>query len=122
VAERFVGARVAPRFRLSVRRAVRTGEAEGSLIEDVGVSGQPYDMTERDVFRNNRDLIDRCGELLATQTWTHLRVLRRKRQLVVETVGLDRLDIFVDGHPSGPSIRLRGTAHTESRPRWGGHD
>ena len=119
MAERFVGARVAPRFRLSVRRA---GEAEGSLIEDVGVSGQPYDMTERDIFRTHRDLIDRCGELLATQTWTHLRVLRRKRQLVVETVGLDRLDIFVDGHPSGPSIRLRGTAHTESRPRWGGHD
>jgi hypothetical protein len=79
VAERFVGARVAPCFTLSVRRAVRTGEAEGSPIEDVGVSGQPYDMTERDIFRRNRDLIDRCGELLATQTWTRFRVLRRKR-------------------------------------------
>jgi hypothetical protein len=104
-------------FTMSVRRAVRTGEAEGSLIEDAGVPGQPYEMTERDIFRNNRDLIERCGELLATQPWTRLRVRLRKRQLTVETVGLDQLDLYADGHPGGSPVRLRGDGtHRLSAP------
>src|SRR5262249_38919499 len=53
------------RFTVAMRRAVRTGDAEGVLIEDAGVAGQSYAMTERDVLGThenaNRDLIERCG-------------------------------------------------------------
>ena len=50
---------------MAVRRAVRTGDAEGTLIEDAGVPGQSYEMTVNDIFKRNRDLIERCGEILA---------------------------------------------------------
>jgi hypothetical protein len=35
-------------------------------------------------------------------------VKRRGRKLSVETRGLDQLDVYVDGHPAGTSIKLRG--------------
>jgi hypothetical protein len=81
------------------------------------VPGQPYDMTKRDIFRGNRDLIERCGELLATQPWTRLRVSRRKRQLTVDTIGLDQLDLYMDGHPGGTPLRLgRDGSHRVTVP------
>jgi hypothetical protein len=95
-------------FTVAVRRAVRTGESEGTLIEDAGVSGQPYEMTATDIFKRNRDLIERCGEILAAQPRTQLAVRRQGRRLVVETIGLDSLDVYVDGHPGGLPIALRG--------------
>jgi hypothetical protein len=94
-------------FTVAVRRAVRTGGAEGSLIEDAGVPGQSYDVTERDIFQNNVDLIERCGELLAEQPWTRLRVTHRGQALTIETLGLQEIDVYVDGHPVGPPIAVR---------------
>jgi peptidase S41-like protein len=95
-------------FTIAVRRAVRSGDADGTLIEDAGVPGQPYIMTRQDVFGGNRDLIERCGELLASQPFTRLVVHGRRPTLTVETVGLDQLDLYVDGHPGGVPIYLRG--------------
>ena len=95
-------------FTIAVRRAVRTGDAEGMLIEDTGISGQPYSMTERDIFERNRDLIDHCGKLLADQPSTRLDVARRGRRLRITTAGLDRVDVYADGHPAGSSIPLKG--------------
>jgi len=95
-------------FTIAVRRAVRTGDAEGMLIEDTGISGQPYSMTERDIFERNSDLIDHCGKLLADQPATRLDVARRGRRLRITTAGLDRIDVYADGHPAGPSIPLKG--------------
>jgi hypothetical protein len=91
---------------MAVRRAVRTGDAEGSLIEDAGVAGQPYEFTERDLLQNNHDLIERCGELLAQQPWTRLNVRHRGHTLTVETVGLDQIDVYADGHPTGPPVPI----------------
>jgi hypothetical protein len=93
-------------FTMAVRRAVRTGDAEGSLIEDAGVAGQPYEFTERDLLQNNHDLIERCGELLAQQPWTRLNVRHRGHTLTVETVGLDQIDVYADGHPTGPPVPI----------------
>jgi hypothetical protein len=53
-------------FTLALRRMVRAGEAEGSVIEDVGVKGQPYEMTRNDVLRSNQDLIQTAIEILRT--------------------------------------------------------
>lgn len=97
------------RFTISVRRAVRSGDANGTLIEDAGVPGQPYEMTREDVFKSNRDLIEHCGEMLAAQSRTVLDVKRVKRSLEIRTEGLDQLDLYVNGHPAGTPIDLKSS-------------
>lgn len=94
-------------FTVAVRRAVRSGDADGVLIEDSGIAGQPYAMTERDIFASNEDLIAYCAELLAAQPWTRLNIARKGRTLTIVTAGLDQLDIYVDGHPGGKTIFLK---------------
>jgi len=51
-------------FTVSVRRAVRSGPADGVPIEDLGVGGIPYRMTRRDLLDGNRDLLEACAALL----------------------------------------------------------
>jgi hypothetical protein len=87
---------------------VRIGPAEGVLIEDAGIPGQPYGMTRRDLFESNVDLMERCAELLAAQPWSRLVITRRRRTLTLDIANLDQLDLFFDGHPAGPPIRPDG--------------
>lgn len=94
-------------FTMSVRRAVRSGDADGVLIEDSGIAGQRYAMTYRDIFQKNRDLIEHCAALLAAQPVTQLDVARIRGTLTITTLGLDHIDVFNDGHPVGAGIRLR---------------
>ena len=58
-------------FTVAVRRAVRSGDADGTLIEDAGIPGQSYEMTRIDILgsgqQSNQDLIEHCGEILAAQ-------------------------------------------------------
>jgi hypothetical protein len=110
------------RFTVAVRRAVRSGDADGMLIEDAGIPGQPYAMTRQDVLNGNEDLIEHCGEILAAQPRTRLIVRRRGRALTVETVGLDQLDLYVDGHPGGPPIALRGDGKQRVAVPAGAHE
>lgn len=49
---------------ISVRRAIRSGAADGLLLEDVGVDGIPYAMTQRDLLEGNSDLLAFCAEQL----------------------------------------------------------
>lgn len=103
-------------FTVAVRRAVRSNDAEGTLIEDAGVPGQPYEMTRDDIFSGNRDLIERCGEILVAQPRTRLEVsLGRARMLTLRTHGLDQLDLYVNGHVGGPSIPLSGDGVKRAR-------
>jgi hypothetical protein len=94
-------------FTIAMRRAVRTGDADGVLIEDSGIAGRPYSMTERDIFDGNKDLIDFCCKLLEVQPYTQLEVARRGGVLAITTKGLDRIDIYSEGHPALPSIRVK---------------
>ena len=94
-------------FTMAVRRAVRSGDAEDVLIEDSGVAGQPYSMTQRDIFKSNADLIEHCGEMLASQPWTQLEVSRRGGTLTIATRGLDHIDVYSDGHPAGPGMPVK---------------
>jgi hypothetical protein len=94
-------------FTVAVRRAVRNGSADGVLIEDSGIAGQPYAMTEHDIFRSNEDLIAHCAELLEAQPWTRMNVKRKAGALSIVTAGLDQLDLYIDGHPSGGTIFLK---------------
>ena len=95
---------------VAVRRAVRSGDADGVLIEDSGIAGQPYAMTQRDVFDSNADLIEHCGQLLTGQPWTQLDIARRGSRLTITTAGLDHVDIYADGHPAGPGVPARKVA------------
>jgi hypothetical protein len=52
-------------FSLSIRRAIRSGPSDGVPIEDLGISGIPYDMTEDDLLHGNRDLLAFCRDLLS---------------------------------------------------------
>lgn len=93
-------------FTMSIRRAVRSGAADGALIEDGGVVGQPYVMTGTDLFNGNSDLIEHCAAVLAAQPWTRMNVRQVGRSVEVESVGIDQLDIFIDGHPAGPPYKI----------------
>src|SRR5262249_60598956 len=93
-------------FTVAIRRAVRSGSADGTLIEDAGVSGQSYEMTHDDIFKSNRDLIEHCGELLAAMPRTRMNVERRGGIVTVETVGIEQIDLYIDGHPAGIPIKL----------------
>lgn len=52
-------------FTLAIRRAIRSGISDGIPIEDLGIGGIPYDMTEDDLMHGNRDLLAFCAGVLA---------------------------------------------------------
>ena len=59
-------------FTVAAMRAVCSGDAEGMLIEDNGIPGQPYAMTRNDVLPEkdapaNHDLIQHCASLIVSR-------------------------------------------------------
>jgi Peptidase family S41 len=52
-------------YTLAIRRAIRSSLSDGVPIEDLGVSGVPYDMTRADLLHGNHDLLAFCTGLLA---------------------------------------------------------
>jgi C-terminal processing protease CtpA/Prc len=105
-------------FTLAVRRAVRSGSATGTVIEDVGVPGQiRYDLTRDDLTEGNTDLLALCGNLLASEPYTDLSVERTgDARLEVVPTGLDRVDVYVDGRPAGASLEATGDPLTAPLP------
>ena len=100
-------------FTVAVRRAVRSGAADGTLIEDAGIAGQSYEMTRDDIFQGNRDLMEYCGKILASQPRTRLNVSRSRGVLKIQTQGLDQLDLYVDGHPAGAPLQFKRTENVD---------
>lgn len=88
-------------YTMAVRRATRSGGAEGGAIEDVGVEvHEQYAMTKRDLTGDNRGLFDFCGRLLKDQAVTGMNVEPQSDpSFRVATRGLDRVDLVVDGRP-----------------------
>jgi hypothetical protein len=93
----------------SFRRATRARARDGVPIEDVGISGTPYAMTENDLLHDNQDLIARCVAELKQLPFSRLAAAldTSTRTVTVETSGLDRIDPSYDGHP-GESLTLEG--------------
>jgi C-terminal processing protease CtpA/Prc len=52
------------KYTLAIRRAVRSGAADGVPIEDLGIPGIPYAMTRNDLQNDNADLIAFCAARL----------------------------------------------------------
>lgn len=86
----------------SFRRATRAGPSEGLPIEDVGIAGTPYAMTRADLLSGNVDLLAHCVALLRQQTPSQLSAAVDKpgKKLTLTAQGLDRVNVFVDGHPA----------------------
>ena len=87
-------------YTMAFRRAVRVGDVAGTGIEDLGVPGHlRRSLTKRDLTERNADLLDFCSRLLASETFTDLKTRIARDLLEIETTNLDRVDLYVDGHP-----------------------
>jgi hypothetical protein len=106
-------------FTLALRRAVRSGEAAGVPIEDLGVGGLPYSMSRRDVLDGNADLLAWCGQLLAATPRTSLHAVLGQSDVTVTTTGLDELEMYVDGRPADAARAIADGVLTLPRPGAG---
>jgi hypothetical protein len=88
-------------FTVAFRRCLRAGPVAGLGIEDVGVLGHiERSLTLTDLTEKNKDLMDFCGRLLASEPVTDLRArTTRAGVLSATTRGLDRIDVYVDERP-----------------------
>jgi len=111
-------------YTISVRRATRAGPADGAAIEDVGVRGdRVYAMTRRDLVEDpgNQDLLAFCAKLLAAARRSSLEIQPPETDadpVVVRTVGLDRLDLFVDDRPRESRQLVGRRASFDVLPGW----
>jgi hypothetical protein len=106
-------------FTMAFRRAVRSGDAAGVPIEDLGVSGLPYAMSRRDVLDGNADLIAYCGQLLAGAPRTSLQAVLGTSDVTVTTTGLEELEVYVDGRPAEAARAIADGTLTIPRPSSG---
>jgi hypothetical protein len=106
-------------FTMAFRRAVRSGDAAGVPIEDLGVSGLPYAMSRRDVLDGNADLIAYCGQLLAGAPRTSLQAVLGKSDVTVTTTSLEELEVYVDGRPAEAARAIADGTLTIPRPSSG---
>ncbi|MEM1368205.1 MAG: S41 family peptidase [Cyanobacteria bacterium P01_H01_bin.15] len=94
-------------LRVSIRRTLRVGTRAGTPLEDLGVTPDHlHQFTRNDLLSKNVDLINRATQLLSGLPKFQLKLSvdsRTAAELVfaVETLGLDRLDLYGDGRPEG---------------------
>jgi hypothetical protein len=99
-------------MRVSIRRTLRVGKLSGTPVEDLGV--RPTDqhkLTRADLLEGNVDLLARAGSLLAALPVRRLGVAVAGTTVSLDTVNLDRVDIYVDGRPA-TSLDVTDGAHT----------
>lgn len=107
-------------YTLAVRRATRSGPADGAGIEDVGVRGDyQYAMTERDLVGSNEDLIAFAGRLVLGAPHTALTAtVPDAGPLLVRTHGVDQLDVVVDGRSQASRPITTPTTRVELPADW----
>ena len=109
--------------RIAVRRITRVGEAEGEVLEDLGINiADRHYMTEHDVTGSNEDLIAAAVDLLKQRPRPRFRMgLRRvRRQLEVrfETTGIDTIELRIGGAAVGTiDAGTSGTKRFSGLPR-----
>ncbi len=91
-------------MRVAIRRTLRIGEQSGTPLEDLGVlPDSRHSMTKEDVLNANNDLINRAGQILSTMPVRRLstEISRSGLSLTIHaiTLGLDRLDCYLDSRP-----------------------
>ncbi|MFI6093918.1 S41 family peptidase [Lentzea sp. NPDC051213] len=99
-------------MRVSIRRTLRVGKLAGTPVEDLGVRPtHQHRLTRADLLQGNTDLLARAGSLLAALPVRRLGVAVAGATVSLDTVNLDRVDIYVDGRPA-TSLDVTDGAHT----------
>ena len=92
-------------MRVSIRRTLRVGASNGTILEDFGVVPNVlHPMTRDDLLNGNVDLLARAAEILDNQEARKLRATFESgsaSELAIETVGIDRVDIYDGNRPMG---------------------
>jgi hypothetical protein len=91
-------------MRVSLRRNVRVGEHAGTPIEDLGIAPDiMYGLTRRDLLERNVDLYKKASEILAGMPVRQLDAVLTSKAGSLEinliTLGISRIDIYVDDRP-----------------------
>lgn len=92
-------------LRTAIRRTLRTGEAAGTPVEDLGVRPDTiHRMTRNDVLKANVDLLAAAGQMLASMPARQLEVVVGHPTGGVASVdltvaGIDRIDLYLDTRP-----------------------
>jgi hypothetical protein len=87
-------------YTIAFRRAVRIVDFAGTAIEDACFPGSlQRPPTKRDLIDDNVDLLALCGRLLTTEPFTDLILELIGSTLRIETMHLDHIDVYGDGHP-----------------------
>lgn len=105
-------------MRVAIRRTLRVGEQTGIPLEDLGVKPDSlHAMTLDDLIDDNNDLINKAGEILSDRNVFQLEAdvstTTVGHQLTVTTIGLDRLDIYIDNRPISSHDISDGTANID---------
>ncbi|GLY54157.1 S41 family peptidase [Lentzea sp. NBRC 102530] len=99
-------------MRVSIRRTLRVGKLAGTPVEDLGVRPtHQHKVTRTDLLEGNKDLLARAGELLGELPVRRLGVAVAGTTVSLDTVNLDRVDVYVDGRPM-TSLDVTDGAHT----------
>ena len=105
-------------MRVAIRRTVRVGKLSGTPVEDLGVMPNVvHPLTRDDLLEDNKDLLDAAGGLLAALPVRRLEVetsiSNGNVNVQLATDGLDRVDVYLDGRPTG-SIDVTGGSATHT--------
>jgi Peptidase family S41 len=107
-------------FSVAFRRATRVGSVAGLGIEDVGVLGHiDRSLSYDDLVKHNVDLMNFCGKLLASESHTDLWAKPTKLGISLETLGLDRVDVYVDERPhSSMDVKADKPQNVKIKQGW----
>lgn len=110
-------------MRVAIRQCIRVGPRAGALLEDFGVvPDEIHRLTRADVLEGDRELFARAAELLSKEPRRWIKVAIGAadpakpsfRLVTMTTVGLTRLDFYVDGRPEG-NVALEPGASGEAQ-------
>ncbi len=101
-------------MRVAIRRTLRTGDQSGTPVEDLGIPPDSrHALTREDLLNSNKDLIDAAGAILATMPVRRLDAATGRSgatlTITVSTLGISRLDTYVDGRPMSSLDTGNGT-------------
>ncbi len=102
-------------MRVAIRRTLRVGDQSGTPLEDLGVTPDSrHAMTEDDLLNGNVDLINRAGKILKNMPVRQLGITTSQSgstlNIQATTIGLSRLDTYIDGRPM-KSIDISNGTH-----------
>jgi hypothetical protein len=97
-------------MRVAIRQCLRVGPRAGALLEDFGVvPDEIHRPTRADVMEGDRELLGRAAELLSKEPRREIRIAIAPADpakpgfplVTISTVGLTRLDFYVENKPEG---------------------